>query len=56
MYFADVPKKVKRSAAAYSKSAASLGWNGEPSKSISVAPEASAETSQFHIIQPRVVK
>jgi hypothetical protein len=56
MYFADVPKNVQRSAAAYSNNTAGEGWNGEPSKSISVAPDASAETSQFHIIQPSVVK
>ena len=30
--------------------------NGEPSNSSSLARDASAETSQFHIIQPQVVK
>ena len=38
-----------------SKSRSGPGANGEPSYSTTVAPEASAETSQFHIIQPVVV-
>ena len=36
--------------------AAGPGENGEPSNSTTVAPTASAPTSQFHIIQPQVVK
>ena len=32
------------------------GWNGEPSYSTIVAPVASTLASQFHIIQPHVVK
>ena len=31
-------------------------WNGEPSYKSIVAPQASVDTSQFHIIQPHVVK
>ena len=55
-YFAEVPNTVTRSRSARSKSARSLGWKGEPSKSTSAAPEASPVASQFHIIQPQVVK
>jgi hypothetical protein len=32
------------------------GDKGDPSKSTTVQPTASALTSQFHIIQPQVVK
>ena len=51
-----VPKWVtpRRSTAAHSTS--SDGCDGEPSKRTMVAPSASAEISQFHIIQPQVVK
>ena len=56
MNLAEVPKKVQRSSAAKSNSTLPLGWKGEPSKSSRVAPEARPVTSQFHIIQPQVVK
>ncbi len=55
-YLAEVPNTVTRSRSARSQSTRSLGWNGEPSKSTSVAPDASPVASQFHIIQPQVVK
>jgi hypothetical protein len=32
------------------------GWKGEPSKRTTVAPAPRPLTSQFHIIQPQVVK
>jgi hypothetical protein len=53
--FAETPRMSTCSSAARSKSAAGPGWNGEPSKSTSVASLASPEASQFHIIQPVVV-
>src|SRR6266542_3275373 len=56
MYFADVPKSVIPVSSAKSKRTLPSGWNGEPSNSRIVAPDASAVTSQFHIIQPSVVK
>ena len=56
MNFGEVPNRVTCSASARSNSAAVRGWTGDPSYRISVASEASAETSQFHIIQPQVVK
>jgi hypothetical protein len=56
MNFADVPKSVMPVASAKSNSTLPSGWNGEPSYRSSVAPHASADTSQFHIIQPQVVK
>ena len=31
------------------------GWNGLPSYKTMVLPKESAETNQFHIIQPQVV-
>ncbi len=54
-YFALVPNSVTRSRSARSHRTPGAGWNGEPSYSTTVAPQASAETSQFHIIQPSVV-
>ena len=56
MYLADVPKRVIPASSAKSNSAAGAGCIGEPSHSSTVAPEPSAVTSQFHIIQPHVVK
>jgi hypothetical protein len=56
MNLADVPKCVIRSSAAYFHRTRPCSMNGEPSYSSSVAPEASPETSQFHIIHPQVVK
>jgi hypothetical protein len=56
MNLAEVPNSVIDSASAKSKSTRPCAWNGEPSYSSSVASEASAVTSQFHIIQPQVVK
>jgi hypothetical protein len=51
-----VPKIVTRSSAAICHRAPASGWNGLPSNSTSVAPLASPLISQFHIIQPQVVK
>ena len=51
-----MPKNVTRSASAKSNSEPDRGWVGDPSYITSVAPDASAETCQFHIIQPHVVK
>jgi len=56
MYLAEVPKCVMRSASAYSHSTRPRCTNGDPSNSSSTARDASAEASQFHIIQPHVVK
>ena len=56
MNCADVPKWVIRSSAANFHRMRPCWMNGDPSYSSSVAPEASPETSQFHIIQPQVVK
>ena len=56
MYFADTPSSVSRSRSARSNSTVGDGWNGLPSNSTIVAPLASTLTSQFHIIQPQVVK
>ena len=39
-----------------SNSRSAPGWAGEPSYSTAAAPQASVEASQFHIIQPVVVK
>ena len=56
MYFAEVPKCVIFSADAKSHRMRPRCRNGEPSYSSSVAPDASPVASQFHIIQPHVVK
>jgi hypothetical protein len=56
MYLAEVPRTSIPSSAAMSKSMSGEGWKGEPSKRTRVASEARPETSQFHIIQPQVVK
>ena len=56
MNLADVPKSVMPVSAAKSKRTLPSGWNGDPSYSKSVAPDPSADTSQFHIIHPHVVK
>ena len=56
MYLADVPKCVIRSASASSHRMRPRSMNGEPSYSSSVARDARPDTSQFHIIQPQVVK
>jgi hypothetical protein len=55
-YLADTPSRLMPSSSTRSNSRSGPGANGEPSYSTTVAPEASAETSQFHIIQPVVVK
>jgi hypothetical protein len=54
-YLALVPNTVTRSCCAMSNSSAGR-TNGAPSYSTSVQPTASALASQFHIIQPVVVK
>ena len=54
-YLALVPNIVTRSASMTSHSAVGPGWNGDPSYETTVAPVASALTTQFHIIQPVVV-
>ncbi len=56
IYLALVPKTATRSSSAIFQSVSGPGWKGEPSKRTSVASEARAEASQFHIIQPQVVK
>ena len=56
MNFALVPKTLIRSSDAIFQSAPGSGWNGDPSNSTTVAPVASTLASQFHIIQPVVVK
>ncbi len=56
MYLALVPKTSTRSRSARSQSTVGSGWNGEPSNRTSVSSTASPPTSQFHIIQPQVVK
>ena len=55
-YLALVPNTVTRSASAMRHSCAGSGASGAPSYSTSVAPTASPDTSQFHIIHPQVVK
>jgi hypothetical protein len=55
-HFALVPNVVMRSASAISQRIGRPRSSGEPSYSTTVAPTASAETSQFHIIHPQVVK
>ena len=52
----EVPIRVMSVASARSNSASFPGCTGEPSQSRIVASDASDETSQFHIIQPNVVK
>ena len=56
MNLALTPNSVTPQSSATSKSRAGLGWKGDPSYSTSDAPLASPATSQFHIIQPVVVK
>ena len=56
MYLAEVPNTVMRSSSAKSNSTLGPGWKGEPSYRSSVMPVARPEASQFHIIQPQVVK
>ena len=55
-YFADTPRKVSDSSATRSQRRSGPGWNGLPSYSTVVAPDAGTVASQFHIIQPQVVK
>ncbi len=55
MYLALVPKTVTPSCSTMSHSTVG-GDIGAPSYSTTVAPTARLETSQFHIIQPQVVK
>ena len=55
-YLAEVPKWVPRSRANQSHSSWPSWANGLPSNSKSVASLARPLTSQFHIIQPQVVK
>ena len=54
--FAEVPNKLMPSASHRSKRRSRRGWAGEPSYTTIVAPDASADASQFHIIHPAVVK
>ena len=56
MYFAETPINVTRWRSTTSNSIDGEGWTGLPSNSTIVALDASADTSQFHIIQPHVVK
>ena len=56
MNLALVPKMLMPSLSMASRSSAPSCAKGEPSYSRSVAPDASPLTSQFHIIQPQVVK
>ena len=56
MNFADVPNTLMRSDWTKSNSILAFSNIGAPSKSTTVAPLARPETSQFHIIQPQVVK
>src|SRR5262245_62099078 len=56
MNLAEVPKRVIPVSSARSNRTLPLGYKGEPSYSSSVASDASAVTSQFHIIHPHVVK
>ena len=52
MCVALVPKWVTPSRSASRQRASREGWKSVPPKSTMVACDASAETSQFHIIQP----
>ncbi|MNN89683.1 hypothetical protein D3C81_2075330 [compost metagenome] len=54
-YLGLVPKTVMRSCSIRSSKRCGPGWKGEPSYNTMLLPTASAETSQFHIIQPQVV-
>ncbi len=54
-YLALVPKTVTRSRSAMSHRMVG-GASGAPSNNTTVAPTASEDTTQFHIIQPQVVK
>ncbi|MNP64270.1 hypothetical protein D3C76_1597530 [compost metagenome] len=54
-YLGLVPKTLMRSSSIRSIKRCGSGWNGEPSYSTTELPVASADTSQFHIIQPQVV-
>ena len=56
MYLAYVPNNVMPNSSTRSNSDVVLGCTGEPSYTTSVACDASAPASQFHIIQPVVVK
>jgi hypothetical protein len=56
MYLADTPSIVTPTSSTRSKRASGPGWNGLPSNRTIVAPVDKPETSQFHIIQPQVVK
>ena len=54
--FADVPNRVMPVSSIRSKRRSGPGCAGEPSYSTAAAPQASVDASQFHIIQPVVVK
>ncbi len=54
--FADVPNSVTDSSAASSQRGVDFHRTGAPSYTTTVASLASADASQFHIIQPVVVK
>ena len=56
MYLALVPKTAIRSSCAICHRISGPGWNGLPSNRTSVASLARPVISQFHIIQPQVVK
>ncbi len=56
MNLADTPNIVVSEASARSNRRLPSGCTGEPSYNTNVASDASAVTSQFHIIQPHVEK
>ena len=56
MNLAEVPNWVMPSTSAKSNRMCLSAAKGLPSYNSKAAPEASPDTSQFHIIQPQVVK
>ncbi len=56
MYLALVPKTLISRSSAILHSTSASGWAGLPSYKTTVAPVVRLLTSQFHIIQPQVVK
>src|SRR5690348_12422052 len=55
IHLALVPKMLMPTSSARFHSTLPSGCVGEPSYNTTVAPTASEDTSQFHIIQPQVV-
>src|SRR3954468_24637624 len=53
---ADVPNSVRSTSSARSNNVVGDGYVGDPSYTTAVASLASTDASQFHIIQPVVVK